>query len=92
MKCPVCHSQLRHNETSCPNCGMVIKKNVSCKTNNTPDLSNIYNLKNELQKIKAIPSYKPRYGKGSLKMIIFTSLLFGVWGLIFIMMVLRNYF
>ena len=98
MLCPVCHTKLKNNATSCPNCGMIIKKktiNVSAYHNKTTQshLDNIETLKEELHKVKTIPNYKiPKMDKGSFKLIAFTWLLFGVWGLIFILMVLRHYF
>ena len=36
MKCPVCHTKIRHNETRCPNCGLTLKKEAQVQLHEEP--------------------------------------------------------
>lgn len=92
MKCPVCYTKT--NQPICPNCGMTIKKEPTpthIHTHHKIDNSQI--IKEEIEKFKTHPHLpKRKMDKGSLKLIIITWVLFGVWGLIFFLQVLRHFF
>ena len=95
MQCPVCFTNT--NEDICPNCGMTLKKGTSSIAHLKDELPRTrinpshFKIKEELEKVKTIPNYKPATEKISLQNIILLAILGCVWAIIFSVLTLRRF-
>ncbi len=79
MKCPVCHTKVKNNETICTNCGFILKKEVKTNTNETT----IHRLEpaNKESKLKLIKEYYDNLSYSGKNR--FTKLIiYGIFGVI----------